>query len=402
MSVKAELLEDILAAPADDGPRLVYADHLMEEGDPRGEFIRVQCLQKSAPSPALAARQRELWAKHSAQFFEEDLGRPGMWEGVYERGFMTRLKLGDAPAELVLRTPFVTGLEVKGDATVVGLANLMAAGKLRQLAWLEVEDVTAASMALLGEQPALPRLLFMMGAIGAAGALAAGSCSSNLVSLSLKSPLGDEDVVQVAALRHLESLTMRHVAAISTKPLLESEDLASLTELDSDELDADALLESPHLRRLQKLVVYDTDVPVGHLARCGKLTALKLFEGTFTEDDVRQLVGYGLPLKQLALPRHGLTPQALRLLGGLELARLDVDSNHLSGGMDAFDHPNASSLTTLLLRWCRLKPEDARLLAANPTLSNLQTLDLRDNFLDEESKRLVSDRFGSALQLEED
>lgn len=33
----------ILADPADDGPRLAYADWLMERGDPRGEFIAVQC-----------------------------------------------------------------------------------------------------------------------------------------------------------------------------------------------------------------------------------------------------------------------------------------------------------------------------------------------------------------------
>jgi uncharacterized protein (TIGR02996 family) len=36
-------LRQILAHPFDDGPRLVYADRLDELGDPRGEFIRVQC-----------------------------------------------------------------------------------------------------------------------------------------------------------------------------------------------------------------------------------------------------------------------------------------------------------------------------------------------------------------------
>jgi uncharacterized protein (TIGR02996 family) len=33
----------IVEKPLDDGPRLVYADWLEEHGDPRGEFIRVQC-----------------------------------------------------------------------------------------------------------------------------------------------------------------------------------------------------------------------------------------------------------------------------------------------------------------------------------------------------------------------
>ena len=36
-------LADILAHPDDDGPRLVFADWLMEQGDPRGELIVTQC-----------------------------------------------------------------------------------------------------------------------------------------------------------------------------------------------------------------------------------------------------------------------------------------------------------------------------------------------------------------------
>lgn len=39
----AVMIAAILGAPDDDGPRLVYADWLTERGDPRGEFIQVQC-----------------------------------------------------------------------------------------------------------------------------------------------------------------------------------------------------------------------------------------------------------------------------------------------------------------------------------------------------------------------
>ncbi len=38
-----EFLKAIVEAPDDVAPRLVYADWLDEIGDPRGEFIRVQC-----------------------------------------------------------------------------------------------------------------------------------------------------------------------------------------------------------------------------------------------------------------------------------------------------------------------------------------------------------------------
>lgn len=40
---EAELLASIIAAPDDDAPRLVLADLLTAKGDPRGEFITLQC-----------------------------------------------------------------------------------------------------------------------------------------------------------------------------------------------------------------------------------------------------------------------------------------------------------------------------------------------------------------------
>lgn len=44
MTDRKSLLASVLASPADDTPRLVYADWLTENGDPdRGEFIRLQC-----------------------------------------------------------------------------------------------------------------------------------------------------------------------------------------------------------------------------------------------------------------------------------------------------------------------------------------------------------------------
>src|SRR5207249_956021 len=42
MTLHNAFLLDILEHPDDDTPRLVYADWLMERGEPRGEFIRIQ------------------------------------------------------------------------------------------------------------------------------------------------------------------------------------------------------------------------------------------------------------------------------------------------------------------------------------------------------------------------
>src|SRR5206468_3722921 len=54
MSDRAAFLRAICERPDEDGPRLVYADWLEERGDPRGEFIRVQCRLGCADADALA------------------------------------------------------------------------------------------------------------------------------------------------------------------------------------------------------------------------------------------------------------------------------------------------------------------------------------------------------------
>jgi uncharacterized protein (TIGR02996 family) len=75
MSTEADLIAAILAAPDDDAPRLVYADWLLERGDPRGELIVVQCelARTSWTSPrhaVLAARSRALLAAHRRRWDE--------------------------------------------------------------------------------------------------------------------------------------------------------------------------------------------------------------------------------------------------------------------------------------------------------------------------------------------
>lgn len=55
------LLAEIYANPTDDAPRLVYADALSEQGDPRGEFIVMQ-IERGDSEPS--AREQELLKKH--------------------------------------------------------------------------------------------------------------------------------------------------------------------------------------------------------------------------------------------------------------------------------------------------------------------------------------------------
>jgi uncharacterized protein (TIGR02996 family) len=64
--VKQKFLDEIIHLPAEDAPRLAYAEWLSAQAHPRGEFIRVQCelarLDNDDPGrAALQARQDALW-----------------------------------------------------------------------------------------------------------------------------------------------------------------------------------------------------------------------------------------------------------------------------------------------------------------------------------------------------
>src|SRR5262245_38724991 len=72
-STEAGFLHAILDAPDDDDVRLIFADWLLERGDPHGEFIQVQVqlakLTEDAPQrKALDARQAALLAAHEDEW----------------------------------------------------------------------------------------------------------------------------------------------------------------------------------------------------------------------------------------------------------------------------------------------------------------------------------------------
>src|SRR5262249_30462797 len=93
MSLKAVFLEDILAAPDDDVPRLICADWLEDNGDPaRAEFIRLQIdlSRMNANEPRHASvkeRERELLNEHEGRWAQEVLRR-GVMFVRFARGFI--------------------------------------------------------------------------------------------------------------------------------------------------------------------------------------------------------------------------------------------------------------------------------------------------------------------------
>ena len=83
MSAEA-LLAAVYESPDDDGPRSVYADYLLQRGDPRGELIASQ-LAPGRAKPGQRQRERDLLAEHAAEWTSE-LGIDPV-HVTFERGF---------------------------------------------------------------------------------------------------------------------------------------------------------------------------------------------------------------------------------------------------------------------------------------------------------------------------
>jgi uncharacterized protein (TIGR02996 family) len=100
LPLREELLARVGASPDDDGARLVLADHLLEEGDPLGELIMLQC--QPQPDEARVARLLEL---HGAKW--DSLLGPYVSAGEtrFERGLPVSVRLEVPPWEKSVPPP---------------------------------------------------------------------------------------------------------------------------------------------------------------------------------------------------------------------------------------------------------------------------------------------------------
>src|SRR4051794_40341938 len=99
----ASFLEAIREDPADDVPRLVFADWLEDNGDyDRAEFIRVQCevargVRDRGRSLELLGRLREL-SQANREKWLGPLAKPATLgaDAYFERGFVDTIRIGAA------------------------------------------------------------------------------------------------------------------------------------------------------------------------------------------------------------------------------------------------------------------------------------------------------------------
>ena len=402
------LLAAIIESPEEDAPRLVYADWLQAQGDPRGELIQLQCQLSAAPDDerrrAIRIAENKLLAAHGAAWLapvREVLPEPDPVVGhklELVRGFVERAQL--------------TVDCVPAFAALWERAPLLRALRLSASVMLEL-PVKKPSLDRVFEAPQLARLReleLMFGGAGNAGAKAVARAShlSGLRSLQLSFSvwgegagifergeedlaLDDDGVRELARSPHLANLesllldsnriTSTGVAEIAHGPWK----LRRL-ELGNNLLEPTTLarsLEGPALANLEVLGLGGTVIDATSIAALVSSPALANLRELDLEKCHLGVAGIEALCKALSLPalrslrleRNALCDKGAFAMAECEaFSRLtNLEAGHNRMGQKAAvalsTSPHLANLERLTLSEPRWKPETTALFAASPTLA---------------------------------
>jgi uncharacterized protein (TIGR02996 family) len=239
---ETSLLRQIAAQPADDAPRLVYADFLTEKGFGWGEVMTLSLKQPEYGTPEYEQLEK-LTKKHLKAWLEPI--RPFITGWSVSRGLLDFVdtqpgKFIEAAEAISLRAP--RGVLMLGGLKAKDLPALAATplGRFREVR-LSQQRLDDAQLAVLVASPTI-----------------AGVEEWDLVG----NHFGDEGVKALARSPHLANCKVLLLGTLD-QPTLTSEGLA-------------ALLVSTHLTSLERLVVDVTEIG-GAFSTCrAKLTSLEL------------------------------------------------------------------------------------------------------------------------------
>src|SRR5580704_9121805 len=304
------LIEQVLAAPDDDAPRLVYADWLVLRGDPRGEFIQLQCRLAAEPDDAnrraMRVAENKLLAAHETRWLaplRDALPAPLRFEQYkfeHVRGFVERAKLTLSclphVLALVARAPGLRTL-----ALVPGLGLEVIASKIAQ---------PSVARAFIGD--AFERLIGLEldltgGGNAVAHEVAAALALRNLTRLAIQASawgemaevfaappdelvLDDDGSIALAASPHLRGVTRlrlesNRLTLAGVRAIAHGAWRLESLELGNNQLEVDgiaAALDGPALTGLRELSIRGTWIAPAEAARLaasptlGKLEELDL------------------------------------------------------------------------------------------------------------------------------
>jgi uncharacterized protein (TIGR02996 family) len=369
MTTHEGFLQAILETPDDEAPRLIYADWLEDNGDPRrAEFIRLQCrlaaTDESDPDRLdLLDRERELLTVYRQRWLpaQPDVLAKRLWANDFVRGFFARLHL---PATALLEH----GEQLFHTYPVEELHVQDAGGHLTDLArrpWLAGVSSLDLSQTVLTPDDLQ--------------ALFASPYLDRLRNLNLRSAgLTAEGVEQLIRWPRL-----RQLASFSVANHNFGRDKAHLANQIGPEW-WQRLLASPHLERLTSLTLNEP-LAVADLHRIVHASGL----ASLTH----------LHLNYCKIPAEGW--RVLGLTQGLPaLEHLTVNGMDDEGCASLAGSPLLARLDTLRTNFTDFGSLGATALAASPYLARLRCLELiQCKVGPEEAKALASARFGSLAEL---
>ncbi len=357
-----ESLEQALAADFDDlTTHKVYADLLEEEGDPRGELIRVQLALedkklRAANRDSLKAREAELLAAHKKEWlgglaphleYRRGPGgaRPNCQFGV-ERGWvrsLSVLRLDKKPIKAVRGCPLIRmlswvslgGLSERGVSkpllTAFRDAPFLATLQTVELGWnvdpLDWDEDDLA--AVLGRMTRVEKLYLTVNGIGTGQLFRQRLPHLQELHLRGAASFALDVLAKNRSLGRLEDLTLE-----PPNPLPEDEPSPITLE------GLRAVCRSPHLKGLKRLRLRRTDFGddgVRELIDSGlirRLDTLHLDGGAITDEGARLPAAVReLGKKEVSLRDNALSPEGVRLLTALGDSIFALDQ-HEPGSTD--------------------------------------------------------------------
>lgn len=363
MSEQDAFLKEILANPADREVRLVFADWLEEQGDPRGELIRLQIQLEEMKSSdrgygTVRKKERALFKEHS--LFGRLPNRVSDWE--FRAGFIEKIELTltaflkQAP-EIFEHNPVQHAVLKAKSAKIEKIAQVPELSKLRSLE-LRSNHLGNAGLRTLLESPHL----------------------TNLESLTVYSnDITNEGVAQLSRNPNLSGLTelkiaWNHIDDAATEQLVDSPVFGKFTSLRLDGNFTDHTLSllsgTERFRSLRSLT-------------------LQNFFG-YEDEDVDLADGYALEARSMA----SFSEAGLRDFGtsvsDMPLEELGFRRNLQPGFARALaDSPRLASVRTLNLGWCDMQDDDVVLIARH--LRDVEELHLEGNHITNRGANALSE-----------
>jgi uncharacterized protein (TIGR02996 family) len=288
MSTAESFLQAIREQPHDDAPRLIFADWLEERGDPRGEFVRLQCqrvrlaVHDPLRATAMAQEEERLLRQHRSRWLGPLDQRGVAWE--FSRGLLYLCVSADTFLQLdwpaLTQTPTWEWVEamrirLRGRAGIGALADspLLACLTALDLCENDLGDEGVAVLAVsshLGQLRSLNLGFNKISPVGAA-VLAQSPHLPRLGALNLyDNHLGDEGLAELAASPHLPELAMLRVpwnyigpsgaTALGNRGGLQALTTLSMGNNAIGDLGAASLARAPGLPRLRTLYLYENGV----------------------------------------------------------------------------------------------------------------------------------------------